>query len=94
MTIDQQLFALNEKLLLLVKQYQRLQKDNERLKQQVTQQQLKIQLQDEAMNELQQKLMVLKMAAGEMSEKDKKMFEKTLDNYIREIDKTIQFLGE
>ena len=43
--------------------------------------------------ELQQQVSILKMAAGEMSDKDKKIFERKLNQYIKEIDKTIAYLS-
>ena len=46
------------------------------------------------MEELQQQVAVLKLAAGEMSDKDKKTFERKLNQYIKEIDKAIAYLSE
>ena len=44
--------------------------------------------------ELQQQTSVLKLAAGEFNQKDKKDFEKQINQYIREIDKCISFLSQ
>jgi hypothetical protein len=44
--------------------------------------------------ELQQQVAILKLAAGEMSDKDKKTFERKLNQYIKEIDKAIAHLSE
>jgi hypothetical protein len=43
---------------------------------------------------LEQQVSILKFAAGEMSEKDKKEFEKKINLYLKEIDKCIAFLGQ
>jgi len=77
MTVDQQFTTLSEKLQQLLRQYSRLQKENERLKE-----------------ELQQQVGILKLASGEMDEKDKKQFERKINQYLREIDKCISFLSQ
>jgi hypothetical protein len=43
---------------------------------------------------LQEKVTILKAAAGKMNEADKKAFEKNISQYIREIDKCIGILSE
>jgi hypothetical protein len=45
-------------------------------------------------DELQQQISILKLASGELSEKDRKEFDKKINSYIREIDKCISFLSE
>ncbi|MBD0368004.1 MAG: hypothetical protein ICV53_18105, partial [Flavisolibacter sp.] len=44
--------------------------------------------------ELHQQIAILKMAAGEMDTKDKKDFEKQINQYIRDIDKCIAHLSQ
>ena len=46
------------------------------------------------MEELQQQIAILKVASGQLNEKDKKEFEKKINQYIREIDKCISYLGQ
>ena len=48
----------------------------------------------ESIDELQQQLAVLKAAKSELSEEEKKAFEKRLGQYIREIDRCITVLSE
>jgi hypothetical protein len=43
---------------------------------------------------LKQQLAVLQLAAGDMNETDKKLFEKRINGYIKEIDRCISMLGE
>jgi hypothetical protein len=43
---------------------------------------------------LKQQAAILKFAAGEMNEKDKKEFELTITRYIRQIDKCIAYLSQ
>jgi hypothetical protein len=45
-------------------------------------------------NQLEQQVGILKSAAGKMDEADKKLFEKHINQYIKEIDKCIGLLSE
>jgi hypothetical protein len=91
---EQQLKRVNEKLQQLLKQYQSLQKENEKLK-------LDIQLVTTRYNglidqteKLEQQTEILKLSKGEMSEAEKKAFEKRLNQYVKEIDRCIALLNE
>lgn len=94
MTLDQQFTAFNEKLQQLLKQYGRLQKENERLKEELQQAANKEIDMRFRMEELQQQVGILKLGSGEMNERDKKEFEKKINYYIREVDKCISFLSQ
>lgn len=94
MTVDEQFTVLYEKLQQLLQRHQRLQRETERLKEELAlakQRELAVQSQAE---ELHQQVAILKLAAGEMSEADKKAFERRLSQYIREIDRAIGYLSE
>ena len=93
MSVDQQFTALYEKLQQLLRQYNRLEKENERLRQDLEDSKRKEVLTQGKVEELQQQVSILKLAAGEMSDKDKKTFERKLNQYIKEIDKTITYLS-
>ena len=45
-------------------------------------------------NKLEQQVAILKSAAGQMTEPDKKLFEKHINQYIKDIDKCIGLLSE
>ena len=94
MSVDQQFTTLYEKLQSLLRQYNRLEKENEKLRQEVEESKKKEAESLGKVAELQQQISILKLAAGEMSEKDKKTFERQLNQYIREIDKAIAYLSE
>lgn len=94
MTVDQQFTTLNEKLQQLLRQYGRLQKENERLKEELQQSKNRETEIHGKVEELQQQVGILKLASGEMNEKDKKEFEKKINQYLREIDKCISFLSQ
>jgi chromosome segregation ATPase len=92
--VDQQFTALYEKLQQLLRQYNRLEKENDKLREELEESKKREGITQGKIEELQQQVSILKLAAGEMSEKDKKAFERRLNQYIREIDKAIAYLSE
>jgi chromosome segregation ATPase len=94
MSLDNQFNTLIDKLQQLLKQFNRLQKENERLKEELQHSKSKETEMQRRMEELGQQVSILKVASGDMSEKDKKDFEKKISQYIREIDKCISFLSQ
>ena len=94
MTVDQQFTTLNEKLQQLLKQYSRLQKENERLKEELVQSRKRENESMSRVDELQQQNGILKLTTGDMNDRDKKAFEKKVNQYLREIDKCISFLSQ
>ena len=94
MSVDQQFTVLNEKLQLLLKQYHRVQKENERLKEELQLAQDSASFAHEKMEELEQQVTILKITTGELSEKDRREFEKKINQYLREIDRCIAFLSQ
>jgi chromosome segregation ATPase len=94
MSVDQQFTVLYEKIQSLLKQYNRLEKETEKLREELAQAKAEKAAGEGKLQELQQQISILKLAAGEMSEKDKKIFERQLTQYIREIDKAITYLSE
>ena len=94
MTVDQQFTTLNEKLQQLLRQYSRLQKENDRLKDELQLSKNRETEIHQRVDELQQQISILKVTSGEMNERDKKEFEKKINQYIREVDKCISFLSQ
>ena len=94
MSVDTRFNIIYDKLQQLLKQYNRVKKENEQLKKELEQQK---QLEDQSkqkVEELHQQISILKLAAGEMDDKDKKEFEKKINRYIKELDKTIAYLSK
>jgi chromosome segregation ATPase len=91
---EQQLKRIQDKLQQLLKQHTALQKDNNRLKNELDTAQQKLTAQQKATDELKQQVSILKLNAGEMNETDKKEFEKRINGYLKEIDRCIAMLGE
>ncbi|HYF31832.1 MAG TPA: hypothetical protein VD993_11995 [Chitinophagaceae bacterium] len=94
MQLEQQIHHVHQKLQQLLKRYAALQKENGQLQEQLTSLQSEYRQQSQSMELLQQKVQVLQAARGEMSEEEKKAFDKRLTQYIREIDRCIAMLSE
>jgi predicted nucleic acid-binding Zn-ribbon protein len=92
--LDENIKRINNKLHQLMKQYHQLQKENERKSNEIKELKELKENQSQQIATLQQQLMILKSAAGEIKEKDKKEFEKHINQYIKEIDKCIGWLSE
>ena len=78
----------------LVKAYRTLEKDNERLRQELGKKSEAEQLLREQTRQLERQVQLLKAASGAMDEQGKKELQKQLNHYIREIDRCISLLGE
>lgn len=94
MTLDQQFNGINEKLQQLLKQHNRLKKENERLREELEAQKQKEEGLQQTVQELHQQMTILKVASGDMSDKDKRDFERKINQYVKEIDKCIAFLSQ
>jgi len=92
--MEEQLKRINDKLQRLLKQHQLLKKENERLNQSLKNYMDKSTLQEQQIEALTQQVLVLKTAAGQMNEVDKKAFEKRINRYIKTIDKYITYLTD
>ena len=90
---EQHLKRIQDKLQQLLKQYAVILKENNKLKEELLVAREGSVLQQKNMEELKQQVSVLKLGAGEMSEVDKKEFEKRINGYIREIDRCIAEIG-
>ena len=92
--IEDHIKRVSNKLQQLLKQYLFLQKENERLQESVKELKLAKEQETEQIARLQQQVSILKTSIGQMTETDKKIFEKQINQYIKEIDKCIGLLSE
>ena len=93
-SLDTNIKRINDKLQQLLKNYQLLQKENQRQSELIATLQQTKEKDKEQIAALQEKVTILKAATGKMNEADKKAFEKNINQYIREIDKCIGILSE
>ena len=92
--LEEQFKRINAKLQQLLKQHLFMQKENEKLKDTLKIVLLSKDQDTEQINKLQQQVSILKTSIGQMTEADKKAFEKQINQYIKEIDKCIGLLSE
>ncbi|MEO5593660.1 MAG: hypothetical protein ABIR15_09380 [Chitinophagaceae bacterium] len=92
--LEQHIQRINEKLQQLLKGYRFVQKENEKLKKELADIRGLHTERSKQIEELEQKVAVLKTATSNMTEGDKKDLEKRLNHYIKEIDRCISILSE
>jgi hypothetical protein len=93
-SLQQNIKRITDKLQRVLKLHQQLQKDNERQTKIIKELQETKEKNTLTIAELQQQADILKASAGQMAARDKKAFEKHINNYIKEIDKCIGLLSE
>jgi chromosome segregation ATPase len=93
-TTTQHLKRIQEKLLVLLKNHQALQKENHWLKEELRKSKQQVGLNKSNIDELKQQVNIMKMNSTQMSEVDKKEFESRLNSYVKEIDRCIAMLGQ
>jgi hypothetical protein len=89
-----QLKRVHEKIGLLLKQHLALQKENERLRDDLKKMLLRCEDLTREAEKSRQQAEVSKLSGRALDESDKKMLEKRLNQYVREIDKCIALLQE
>ena len=92
-TTEQYLKRIQEKLQQLLKEHAVLQRENMQLKTELAAAGRKTLEQQKNVEELKQQVSILKVSSGEMSEADKKEFDKRISQYLKEIDRCIAMLG-
>ena len=92
--LEQQLKQIHEKLQQLLKQYHSLQKENNKLKQEIQEFKSNHNVNTEELDRLRQRTQILQTSKSAMSHEEKKAFEKRLNNYVKEIDRCIALLNE
>jgi predicted nucleic acid-binding Zn-ribbon protein len=91
--LEQQITRIQDKLQQLLKQKNALLKENEELKNELSGVKKDAAAYQSTIDELKQQASVLKMNAADMSDVDKREFEKRLNLYIKEIDRCIAMLS-
>lgn len=91
--LEKQLKQINEKLQVLLKQYHSLQKENSKLKVEVQEFKSQHSSHSEELDRLRQRSQILQSVKSEMSDLDKKAFEKRINGYVKEIDRCIALLN-
>ena len=92
--LESNIKRINDKLQRLLRLYQQLLKDNDRQSRLIKELQETKDKNTLTIAELQQQAGILKASTGQMNAEDKKIFEKHINQYIKEIDKCIGLLSE
>lgn len=92
-TTEEHLKRIQDKVQQLLKQHIILQKENQSLKVELDNIKKEASQFRENSETLKQQVEILKYSNGEMSNEDKKQFEKRINSYIKEIDRCITMLG-
>jgi regulator of replication initiation timing len=82
------------KLQSLLKDHHALEKENEKLRSEISRKAGIEQKMKEKTKQLEEQVNILKASTGQMDETSKKAFEKQLNHYIREIDRCIAMLSQ
>lgn len=93
-SIELHIKNIQSKLQLLLKNHALLSKENNQLKKENESYQSKENALIEKAEQLQMQVNILKTSAGQMEGKEKIDFEKSINRYIRSIDKCINMLNE
>ena len=94
MSSSEQLNRVGEKLQQLLKQFEWIKKEKEKLSLELKLLKQKELGYHEKISNLEQQVMVLKATGNRMEEPDKKQLEKRLNGYLKEIDRCITMLSE
>jgi chromosome segregation ATPase len=93
-TTQQPWKRIQDKLQQVLQQYQVLQRDNDRLRKEVTDLKNRDTAHTKKIEELEIKVAALKTATGQLNDAEKKELDKRLHQYIREIDRCIAMLSQ
>ena len=92
--IETHIKNLQSKMQLLLKKHVFLQKENEHLQKENADLNLKIKSLHEKNKQFEMQVNILKTSAGQMDGKDKADFEKSINSYIRTLDRCISILNK
>ena len=92
--LEKQLKRIQDKLQLLLKKQAALQKENQRLKEDLEKCTKTNLVHQQITDDLKQQVEVLKITSGNWDENDRKEFEKRINSYLKEIDRCIALLSE
>jgi chromosome segregation ATPase len=91
-TTGQHLKRIQDKLQVLLKNYEGMRKENALLLGELAELKNKLSAQQKTADELKQQVSILKLSSGEMNDAEKKEFEKRINGYLKEIDRCIALL--
>ena len=85
---------VTQKLQQLLKRQEQLKKELDRCRTELAEKDAACKALNEKVTGLEEQVAILRTAAGQMDDNAKKQFEKRINQYIKDIDKTIAYLGK
>ncbi len=93
-TVEEQIKGINAKLQQLVKKHTALQKEHLRLSEELNEIKTKEKAGMEKISLLEMETFILKASAGKMDEKERTVFEKQINHYIKDLEKCMTMLNK
>lgn len=94
MSEQEQIKRIHEKLQQLLRRYELLYKENEKLRAELNESKHRSEAQSQKIHSLEQTVAVMRTISGKMEETDKKELEKRLTHYLKEIDRCISMMSQ
>ena len=94
MKLDEPIKRIHEKLQLMLNQFLLLKKENEKLRQEVNQLKQMDAEKNTRIETLLQRVEILRATKAQMSEEEKRAFEKRINQYLKEIERCINLIQE
>ena len=92
-TIEEHINFINSKLQVLLKKYAAIQKENANLNREIELYKEREQQTLQKIDFLEMQVRILKTSMGSMDEKEKKDFEKKINQYVKDLDKCMAMLN-
>lgn len=92
--MQEKIKEIKEKLQLLIKQYQQLQKENLMLNSQLAKSKIDLAEKHQTIQTLQQKITTTQISSSQLNSQDKQIIEKRITGYIKEIDTCLSLLSK
>jgi hypothetical protein len=94
MKLDEPIKRINEKLQRLLTQFLLIRKENEKMRQELKELKLSDAEKNNRIESLVQQVEILRAAKTQMTEEEKRAFEKRINQYLKEIERCISLIQE
>jgi phage host-nuclease inhibitor protein Gam len=92
--MEENIHQIKTKVQLLIKQFQQLQKENNKLKLELGESKNKLKLQEETITLLKNEMDAIKLNKNQLTKQDKISLEKRIDEYLKEVNTCLTILNK
>ncbi len=92
--MEENIHQIKNKVQLLIKQFQQLQKENSKLKVELVESKNKLKLQEETITLLKNEMDASKLNFNQLTKQDKASLEKRIDGYLKEVNTCLTLLNK